>query len=95
MEAVSLHTGTPKVHWEDNTTCNSFVEATRVTNIVKHIYITVCLIKEQNHNGIFVPKYENYSGMPEYMCTKPCSCPIISSSTKWITGFIFYPTIDT
>ena len=29
------------------------------------------------------------------MCTKPCSGPMISRSTKWMTGFILYPTIDT
>ena len=33
--------------------------------------------------------------MPEYMCTKPFPGPIISRSTKWMYGFIFYPTSDT
>ena len=31
MEALVLHTGTPIVHWEDNTSCIYFVEAKRVT----------------------------------------------------------------
>ena len=29
------------------------------------------------------------------MCTKPCLGPIISESTKWMAGFILYPTGDT
>ena len=32
--------------------------------------------------------------MPEYMCTNPCSGPIISRSIKWMTGLRFYPTSD-
>ena len=40
-------------------------------------------------------KYEKSSVMPAGMCTKPCSGPIISRSTKWITGFRFYPTSET
>ena len=41
MEALALHTGTPTVHWEENTSCISFVEAKIVTPIVKHIEIPV------------------------------------------------------
>ena len=37
MEALALHTGAPTVHWEDNTSCISVVEAKIVTPIVKHI----------------------------------------------------------
>ena len=33
--------------------------------------------------------------MLEDMCTKTCSGPIISQSTKWMTGLRFYPTSDT
>ena len=29
------------------------------------------------------------------MCTKPCSDPIISRITKWMTEFKFYPTSET
>ena len=42
-----------------------------------------------------IPKYDKSSVMPEDMCTKPHSGPIISRSTKWVTGSILYPTIDT
>ena len=46
-------------------------------------------------NGIFVPKGEKYSFITEDMCTKPCSSPIISWITKYMTGFIIYPNGDT
>ena len=35
MEALELHTGAPTVHWEDNPTCISVVEAKIVTPRVK------------------------------------------------------------
>ena len=57
--------------------------------------VPVYFILEKFGNGIFIPKHDNYSVMPAYMCTKPCPVPIISCSTKCITGFILYPTIDT
>ena len=82
MEALALHTGAPTVNWEDNTSFISVVEAKRVTPIVKNIYIKVCFLQEKFANGIFLPKYENSSVMPVDMCTKPCSGPIISRSTK-------------
>ena len=94
MEYLALHTGAPRVHWEDNTTCISVVESKRVNPRVKHIGITVYLYKKID-NVIFVPKYEKSNVMPQDMCTKTCSCPIISRSTKWTTGFRFYPTSDT
>ena len=37
MKALALHTGSPTVHWEDNTSFIYVVEATRVTPRVKHI----------------------------------------------------------
>ena len=40
-------------------------------------------------------KYEKSSVIPEDMCTKPCSGPIISQSTKGITVFGFYLNSDT
>ena len=86
MEALALYTGTPTVHWEDNTSCISVVEDKIVTPRVKHIDIPVCFLQEQFENGIFLPKYENSSVMPEDMCTKPYSGPIISRSTKCMTG---------
>ena len=95
MEALELHTGAPTVNWEGNTSCISAVEVKRVTPRVKHIDIPVCLIQEKFDNGLFIPKYEKSSVMPEDMCTKLCSGPIISRSTKWMTVFRFYPTSDT
>ena len=61
----------------------------------KHIDIPVCFLQEQFDNGILLPKYDKSSVMPADMCTKPCSGPIISRSTKWMTGFRFYPTSET
>ena len=95
MKSLSLHTGALTVNWEDNTSCISVVEAKIYTPIFKNIYISVSFLQEIFDNGIFVPKYDNSSVIPEDMCTKPCSGPIISWSTKWITGFMFYPTSDT
>ena len=95
MEALALHNVAPTVHWEDRTSCISVVEAKIVTPIVKHIDIPVYFLREKFDNGLFIPKYEKSSVMPEDMCTKPCSGPIISWSTKWMTGFRFYPTSET
>ena len=81
MEALALHTGTPTIHWEDNTSFISFVEAKIVTPRVKHIDIPVCFILEQYYNGLFITEYEKYNIMPSDMCTKPCSGPIITRST--------------
>ena len=47
MEDLALYTGAPKVHWEDNTSCISVVEAKIVTPRVKHIDIPVCFLQEQ------------------------------------------------
>ena len=95
MEALALYTGAPTVHWEDNIGCISVVEAKIVTPRFKHIDIPVCFLLEKFDNGLFLTKYEKSSVMPADMCTKPCSGPIISRSTKWMTGFIFYPTSET
>ena len=69
MEALALHTGAPKVYREYNTGCISFIGAKIVTPRVKRIDIPVCFLQENVYNGIFVPKYDNYSVIPEYMCT--------------------------
>ena len=95
MKDLVIHTGEPAAHWEDNTSCISYVEPKRVTPRVKHIYIPVCFLQEQFENDTFAPKYEKSSVMPEDMWTKPCLGPIISRSTKWMTGFRFYPASDT
>ena len=95
MEALAICTGAPTVHFEYNTICISVVGYNTVNPIVKHIDIPVYFLQEQFDNGIFLPKYENSSVMLADMCTKPCSVPIISRSTKWITVFRFYPTSET
>ena len=82
MDALALHTGAPTVHWEGNISCISVSESTIVTSIVKHIEIPVCFLQEQFDNGILIIEYEKSSVMPEDMCTKPRSGPIISRSNK-------------
>ena len=54
MEALALYTGAPTVHWEDNTSCISVVEAKIVTPRVKHINIPVCFLQEQFDTGLFI-----------------------------------------
>ena len=39
MEDLELHSGATTLHWEDNTSFISIVEAKRVTPRIKHIYI--------------------------------------------------------
>ena len=95
MEALALHTGAPTVHLEYSRSYISVVGAKIVTPGVKHIYIPVCFILEQFENGIFVPKYEKSSVIMADICTKPCAGTIISRSTKYMNGFIFYPNSDT
>ena len=56
MEALALYTGASTVHWEDNTSCISIVEAKRVNPRVKHIDIPACFIQDQFDNGLFLPK---------------------------------------
>ena len=94
MEALALHTGAPTINWEDNPSCIYVVEDKTVIHTVKHIDIPVWFLQERFGNGLFIPKYEKSSVIPEDMCTKPCSVPIISRITKWTTGFRFYPTSD-
>ena len=57
MEALARYTGVPTVHWEDNTSCISVIEAKIFTPRVKHIDIPVCFLQEQFGNGLFLPKY--------------------------------------
>ena len=95
MEALSLHTVAPTLHWEDYTGFISVIGYKIFTTRFKHIDIPVFFLKEKIENGLFVPKYEKSSVMPSDMCTKPFSGPIISHSNKCMTGFIFYPTRDT
>ena len=53
MEALELHTGAPTVHWEDNPTCISVVEANIFTPRVRHIEIPV---SEQFYIGLSIKK---------------------------------------
>ena len=94
MEDLAIHTGTSTEHWEDNTSFISIVEATIVTPGVKHIDIPIYFLQEKFDNGLFLPKYDNSSVILEDMCTKSCSGPMISRSTKCMTGFGFYPTSE-
>ena len=68
MEALSLHIGAPKVHWDDNTSTFSVVEYKIVTPIVKHIDIPVCFLQEQFDNGIF---FQNMRSLVS--CWKICA----------------------
>ena len=95
MEDLLLHTGAPKVHLEDNTSCIPVVEAKRVTPRVKYIDITVCFLQDKFENDIFLPKYDKSSVIPANMCTKTCSGPIISRITNWMNGLRLYPTSET
>ena len=56
MKALSIHTGAPTLHWEDNITCISVVEAKIFTPRVKHIDIPVCFLQEKFDNGLLIPK---------------------------------------
>ena len=95
MEDLSIHTGSPTVHWSDNKSCIYVVEAKRVTPIILKIDIPVCFIQEKWTIMVLLTNYDKYSVMQTDMCTKPCSGLIISWGTKWVTGIIFYPTSDT
>ena len=53
-KALALYTGAPTVHWKDNTSCISVVEAKTVTPRVKHIDFPVCFLQEQFDNGLFL-----------------------------------------
>ena len=88
-EDLEIHTGPPALNYEDNTRCIYAIKVKRVTPIVKHIYIHMCFLHEQYDKSIFIPKYEKYIIMSADMCTKPCLGPVISCSTKWMTGFHF------
>ena len=47
MESLELHTSAPTVHWEENTSFISVVEAEIDTPIVKHIEIPVFFLQVQ------------------------------------------------
>ena len=82
MEALAIHTVEPTVHWEDNKSFISVVEARSFTPRVKHVVIPVWFLQEKSDNSLFVSKSDNYSAIPEDMFTKPCPGPIIGRSNK-------------
>ena len=55
VEALSLHTVSLTVHWEDNTSFIYFVEAKIVTTRVKYIEIPIYFLQEKIDNGLFIP----------------------------------------
>ena len=57
MEALEIHTGSPTLHWEDNTSFISVLESQIVTPRVKYIDIPVLFLQEKFENGLFIPKY--------------------------------------
>ena len=56
MESLALRNSAPTVHWEDNTSFISIVEAKRVTPRVKNMVIPLCFVQEKFDNGLFLPK---------------------------------------
>ena len=68
MEAISLHTDAPKLHWEDNKSFISIIEAKMFTTIVKHIEIPVYFLQEQFCNGLFILKMRSLVS-----CQKICA----------------------
>ena len=68
MEDFALHTGSPTVHWEVNTSFVYFVEAKIVTPRVKHVDIPIYFLQEIFDNGLFFPIYEKSSSMLTDMC---------------------------
>ena len=53
LEALSLHTSVPTVHWEYKTSCIYIVKAKRFNSRVKIIDIPVCFIQERFYYGLF------------------------------------------
>ena len=95
MEASELHTGVPTINLEKNQFIFMLLKLKYLLlelNTVKFMSI----LYYNNFTMVFLLKiYDKYSVMPSYMCTKPCSGPIFSRSTKWMTEFRFYSTSDT
>ena len=54
MESLALHTGAPKVNFEDNTRFIYFVKDKKVTPKFKRIYIPVYFLQEQFNKGLSV-----------------------------------------
>ena len=71
------------------------VEYKIVTPRSKHIYISVCLLRDQFDNGVFVTKYDNYSVISADMFTKTCLGLTISRGNTWVAYFHFYLSSDT
>ena len=95
MEALALHTGAPKVHWEDNFFIFLLLRLKELLLELNTLIFQSIFYKINLTNGLFLPKYEKSSVMPADVCTKSCSGPIIIRSTKCMTGLRFYPTSET
>ena len=54
----------------------------------------MCFLQKQFDNVILVLEYEKSSIIPEDMCNKPCLGTMISRSTKYITWFCLYLSIN-
>ena len=94
MKSLGIHTGASTVHQEDTKSFIYVVEDKKFTPRVNTLTVMSDFYKKILTNGLVIPKYDNPNVMPAYMCTKTCSGPIISRSTKWMTRFRFYPTRD-
>ena len=94
METLSIHTGYPTVHLEDNKIYISIIKSKLVTPRKKHINIPVCFIQEKYDNGLFIPKYDKCIIISDDFCTKPFPGSIIYFSTKWMSGFCFYSSTN-
>ena len=60
MESLFLHTVSPTVHWEDNTSFISLVKSNIVTPIIKHINIPVCFLQDQYYNVLYITNYDKF-----------------------------------
>ena len=65
LEALSLNTCAPIVHWEENTICLSVGKAKIFTTRPIHIDIPLYFLKEKFDNGLFIPQYDKSIIMPE------------------------------
>ena len=92
-EDLTLHTVVTSCILGRKKTYIYVVGAKIVTPRVKQIDTPICFLQKQFGNFIFDQK-KKYSDMLDYMCTKPCSGPIISQRIKYMTGFRLYPTSD-
>ena len=80
MDSIELQTEAPTVHREDSTSCIYVVEAKRVTHRFMNIESKLFFLQEKYDNGLFIPKYDKYTIMPDDMCVKSLYGTIINRS---------------